>query len=273
MLASRSGADADGAAELIAELTATGAHVTAVACDAADPQALRALLAGIPAAHPLRVVVHAAGVVDDAPIHTLTSHQLTTVLRPKADAAWHLHRLTADLDLTAFVLVSSLASTIGTPGQGSYGAANVFLDALAQHRHARGLPALSLLSGLWDDTGMGGRLGDADRARLTRTGLAPMSPEQALALFDAALPGGEPLLAPARLSLPELRAAALTDPDTVAAPLRALVGEPRRPAAAPEALTGLGLDLAALPEADRHRTVLDLVRAHAAAVLGRAGDR
>ncbi|MFD4695629.1 type I polyketide synthase, partial [Streptomyces sp. NPDC058463] len=270
VLASRSGADADGAAELTAELTGLGADVTVTACDAADPQALRTLLDGIPAEHPLRVVVHAAGVVDDAAIHTLTPDQLTTVLRPKADAAWHLHELTADLDLAAFVLVSSLASTIGTAGQGSYGAANAFLDALAQHRHARGLPAVSLLSGLWD-TGMGGRLGDADRARLTRTGLAPMRPEQALALFDAALPGGEPLLAPARLNLPELRAAARTDPDAVAAPLRSLVGEPRRrAAAAPEALTGLGLDLAALPEAERHRTVLDLVRGHAAAVLGRA---
>ncbi|MGW3405157.1 SDR family NAD(P)-dependent oxidoreductase, partial [Streptomyces zhihengii] len=270
VLASRSGADADGAGDLAAELTALGAEITIASCDVADPEALGALLAGIPAAHPLRVVVHAAGIVDDAPVHTLTPDQLAAVLRPKADAAWRLHELTADLDLAAFVLVSSLAGTIGTPGQASYSAANAFLDALAQHRHALGLPAVSLLSGLWDDAGMGGRLGDADRARLVRTGFAPMSPDQALALFDLALPGGEPLLAPARLSLPQLRAAAQEDPDAVAAPLRGLVGATLRRAAAPAAMTGLGLDLVALPDADRHRTVLELVRRHAAAALGRS---
>ncbi|MFJ9953598.1 SDR family NAD(P)-dependent oxidoreductase, partial [Kitasatospora sp. NPDC091207] len=255
-------------AEDLAELTAgLDAEVTAAACDAADPDALAALLAGLPAAHPLTAVVHAAGVVDDASVQRLRPDQLDAVLRPKADAAWNLHRLTRDLDLTAFVLFSSLASTVGAAGQGSYGAANAFLDALAQHRHALGLPAQALLSGLWaHGEGMGGRLGDADRARLVRGGLAPMSADQGLALFDAALTDGRPLIAPARIAVAE----AATRAEAPPAVLRGLIRTPLRRASAATGASGLADRLATLPAADRRRTLLDLVRSSAATALGHA---
>ncbi|SCD63509.1 KR domain-containing protein, partial [Streptomyces sp. DvalAA-14] len=135
LLTSRRGADAPGAAEISAELTSLGARVTIAACDAADAGALEAVLAAIPDAHPLTGVVHTAGVLDDGLVEALTGPRLDAVLRPKVDAAWNLHRLTRDRQLTAFVLFSSVQGLVGGPGQANYAAANVFLDALAGHRH------------------------------------------------------------------------------------------------------------------------------------------
>ncbi|MFC6938020.1 SDR family NAD(P)-dependent oxidoreductase [Actinomadura yumaensis] len=206
LLASRRGPEAPGADALAAELAALGAEVAVAACDTGDRAALADLLASVPARHPLTAVVHTAGIVQDATIRTATPDQLDAVLRVKADGAWHLHELTRDLNLAALVLFSSVTGLAGGPGQGSYSAANVFLDALAQHRHARGLPATSLAWGFWEmDTGMSGRFTDIDLARNARSGDLGLSAERALALFDAALGLGRPLLAPVRLDLPGLR--------------------------------------------------------------------
>ncbi|CAM5285073.1 hypothetical protein SALBM135S_07762 [Streptomyces alboniger] len=177
-----------GAPELAGELTALGARATSAPCDIGDRDALAELLAAIPQDRPLRAVVHAAGVLDDGVIGSLTPERLDSVLAAKADGAWHLHEITRDLELTAFVLFSSVAATLGTAGQGNYAAANAFLDALAQHRRAQGLPALSLGWGLWAErSALTGRLDEADLARLGDAGVLPLATDEGLALLDAAL--------------------------------------------------------------------------------------
>jgi short-subunit dehydrogenase/acyl carrier protein len=262
LLVSRRGLDAPGATGLAAALAELGADVTVTACDVSDRAQLAALLASIPERHPLTAVVHTAAVVQDATIQTATAGQYDAVLRAKAVSAWHLHELTRDLDLSAMVLFSSITGLVGGPGQGAYAAANAFLDALARHRHAQGLPATSLAWGFWDqDTGMSGEFTDAERARNARAGDLGLSAEQALALLDAALESGEALLVPVRLDLAGMRRRAGDGTPVI---LRDLVhvAAPRSSAAGPAP------ELAALSGADRRRTLLDLVRTQAAAVLG-----
>ncbi|GCB53592.1 malonyl CoA-acyl carrier protein transacylase [Streptomyces sp. NL15-2K] len=262
LLVSRRGPDADGAAELAAELAALGADARVEACDVADRAQLAALLESLE--HPLTAVVHAAGVLDDGTVESMESAQLERVLRPKADAALHLHELTAGTDLSAFVLFSSAAALLGSPGQANYAAANAFLDALAARRRAAGLPAVSLAWGLWEAaTGMTGGLGAADRARLARLGVAPIPGGQGLELLDRALGLGEALVAPVLLDLRALRAQAREGllPEL----MRGLVRTPATRSGPRGALTRR---LAGVPEADRERTVLDLVRAQVASVLG-----
>jgi acyl transferase domain-containing protein len=201
MLASRSGRGASGAGELAAELARFGAEVTFTACDMADRVAVAGLLAGIPDAHPLTAVIHAAGVTDDGLVPSLTADRMAVALRPKASAAWYLHELTSGLALSAFVLFSSAAGVLGGPGQANYAAANTFLDALAQHRRARGLPAISIAWGPWEqDTGMTSALGRTEQARMSRAGIGPLSNQDALALMDIALANpGKALVVPIRL--------------------------------------------------------------------------
>ncbi|KAA2257253.1 SDR family NAD(P)-dependent oxidoreductase [Solihabitans fulvus] len=268
LLVSRSGPAADGAAELTAALAEAGATATVAACDVTDRAALAALLADLPAEHPLTAVLHAAGAVDDGLVETLTPQRMAAVFAPKADAALALHELTRDLPLTAFVLFSSAAAVLGGPGQGSYAAANAYLDALAQRRRAAGLPATALGWGLWEQrSGLTGALREVDLARMARVGVTALSSADALALFDRACAAPEPVLLPVRLDLAALR----TQDATLPAVLRGLVRVPsRRAAAAVAPADGLLATLAALPAADRDRAVLDLVRAQAGAVLGHA---
>ncbi|MFF1615807.1 type I polyketide synthase, partial [Amycolatopsis sp. NPDC058278] len=268
LLTSRRGLDAEGATELTAELTALGARVSVAACDVAGREALARLLGAIPAEHPLTAVVHTAGVLDDATVETLTAGQLERVLAPKADAAWHLHELTAHLPLTAFVLFSSVVATVGGAGQANYSAANAFLDALAHHRRARGLPALSLGWGLWADaTGMTGHLDETDVARMSRAGIGSFPAGRGLALFDAALGLDAAHLLPARLDLAAVRAQASSG---VPALFRALVRAPARRTAASGGSTSWTERLAALPPAEQDQAMLDLVRSRVATVLGHA---
>ncbi|MFF3177786.1 SDR family NAD(P)-dependent oxidoreductase [Streptomyces sp. NPDC057900] len=297
LLVSRSGRNAAGAAELEGELTTLGARVEIAARDMADRTAVADLLAGIDPAHPLTAVIHAAGVLDDGALTALDAERLNTVLRPKADAALHLHELTRGLPLSAFVLFSGAAGLLGRPGQANYAAANTFLDALAQHRRAAGLPAASLAWGLWGEaSGMTGHLSEADLRRMRRSGIAPMTNEQGLALFDLALagqgdPDGDALLVPLRLDAQALRRERTAHgPEAVPALLRDLVPAPAVPrgaAAAPAAAsattaaTGSGSGegaaealtrrLAPLGAAARGRELLTLVRTEVAAVLGFAG--
>ncbi|MGV9316770.1 type I polyketide synthase, partial [Streptomyces sp. NPDC003691] len=263
LLLGRRGADTPGAADRIAELTGLGARtVTFTTCDAADRDDLASALAAVPADRPVRGVVHAAGVLADGTITSLTPRQLDVVLRPKADAALNLHELTGDADL--FVLFSGAAGILGSPGQGNYAAANAFLDGLAAHRRAHGRPTHSLAWGFWaQGTGMTGALDTRDRSRLTRSGIIGLTDDEGLALFDAVRDRSEPVLLPARFDLAALRT--LTE---VPALFRGLVPGTRRTAAestTPDSAAGF---LTALPEAEREQALLDLVLDRVAAVLG-----
>nr|WP_058041912.1 type I polyketide synthase [Streptomyces roseifaciens] len=265
VLVSRRGPDAPEAADLVDELTAEGAQATVVACDVADREALAGLLAGIPDEHPLTAVVHAAGALDDGLVEAMTPQRLDAVFGPKADAAWHLHELTAGLDLSAFILFSSAAGVLGTAGQSSYAAANAFLDALAAHRRARGLAATSLAWGLWADaSGLTGHLRGTDVGRIARQGVRPLPTEDGLALFDAAGRLDDPLLIPLAVDS--------SGTDGPVPPVLRGVLRSRRPAARSRAGTAAGpaARWRRLPEAEVEREVLDLVRTEAATVLGHA---
>ncbi|MEU7696027.1 SDR family NAD(P)-dependent oxidoreductase, partial [Microbispora hainanensis] len=269
LLVSRRGERAPGVEDLRAELDGLGARLTVAAADVADRAAMARVLGEVPAERPLTAVVHAAGVLDDATLAGLDAGRLDAVLRPKADGAWHLHELTRDLDLAAFVLFSSAAGIAGSAGQAAYAAANVFLDALAALRAREGLPATSVAWGLWrSGSAMTGGLSAADRARMTRSGLLPMTPEHALALLDAALDAAAPALTAVRLDPARLAAA----PD-LAAPLRGLAraDAPRADAPAGTAPDLPGL-LAAAEPARRRALVNETVLRYVEAVLGRAPE-
>ncbi|MEV2248882.1 type I polyketide synthase, partial [Streptomyces sp. NPDC049970] len=265
VLVSRGGAEATG--DLTDELHGAGCEVTTLGCDPADRDALRTALEGIRADHSLTAVVHAAGVLDDAVVTSLTPGQLTTVLRPKADAAWNLHELTRDEPLTAFVLMSSVSGLLGGAGQANYAAANAFLDALAAHRADLGLPGQSQIWGLWEQDdlsgGMASGLDTVDRARLARLGVAALPEDEALALFDRAVAEPGPLVVPTRLDLRGVREEA---GEAIPALLRGLV-RPARPKG-PEG--SFAERLAALAPDERTDLALDLVRDLASAVLGHA---
>ncbi|MFI0743449.1 SDR family NAD(P)-dependent oxidoreductase, partial [Streptomyces sp. NPDC021100] len=265
VLLSRSGRDAAGAADLERELLELGAaDVTVVACDAADRERLAGVLDRIP---DLTAVIHTAGVLDDGVIETLTPDRIDTVLRAKVDAAWNLHRLTADRDLSAFVLFSSASGTLGGAGQANYAAANAYLDALALHRRTAGLPALSLAWGLWaQDGGMAGGLAAVDRERMARTGIRALAPDEGLAIFDASLGSAHPVLLPLRLDTTALRERAVALPPLYSRVVRV----PRRgtAAAAADAAAPLRDRLAGLDAAEQHALLLALVRREAAVALG-----
>ncbi|WP_420719661.1 type I polyketide synthase [Streptomyces sp. RTd22] len=265
LLVSRRGAGAEGTDALVAELSALGAEVSVAACDVADRDALAGLLAGIPAEHPLSAVVHTAGVLDDGLVSAMTPERLHDVMRPKVDAAWNLHQLTRELDLSAFVLFSSAAGVLGSAGQGNYAAANVFLDALAAVRRAEGLPATSLAWGMWEQrSGMTGELGQADLARIARSGLRALSSDEGLALFDAGVAADDALLLAARFDTAALRAS----DGTVPAILRGLVRGPVRRARATSASGGLAQRLAGRSGDEQRAELLEFVRGHVAIVLG-----
>ncbi|GGV64800.1 polyketide synthase [Streptomyces longisporoflavus] len=267
LLVSRRGPDAPGADELRRELTGLGAEVDIAACDIADRDALAALLASVPADRPLTGVVHTAGVLDDGLLQDQTPERLDTVMRPKVDAAWHLHELTRDLDLTAFVLFSSVAGVIGGAGQSNYAAANVFLDALAEHRAAAGLAATSVAWGVWtQDSGMTGHLDEADLSRIARGGFRPIGQEQGQAMLDTALRLGTPALVGMPLDAATLR----ERPSQVPAVLRGLLRTPVRRTAqnVDNGFDTLLGRLAALDEKEQLSRVLDLVLAETATVLG-----
>ncbi|MGY0063232.1 SDR family NAD(P)-dependent oxidoreductase [Streptomyces sp. LZ34] len=280
LLLSRRGPEAPGAEELTARLTELGARVRVAAVDVGDPAALGEAIAGVDPAHPLTGVVHAAGVVADAMLPSQGEEHMAEVWSAKAAAAAHLHHATAGLPLGMFVLFSSFASTLGTPGQANYAAANAYCDALVERRHAEGLPGVSVSWGLWSTaSGLTGGLTEADVARIARQGIVPTGTEQGQDLFDAALGHGRPALLALNL---DTRALAAQPVAALPAPLRALAadaqaagarsggGTARPTAAAAEEPADWAARLGALAPAEQRRLLTDLVRRHAATVLGHA---
>ncbi|MFF6868263.1 thioester reductase domain-containing protein [Streptomyces sp. NPDC012450] len=271
LLTSRRGEQAEGAAELAAELKELGAEVTIAACDVADREDLAELLSNVPARHPLAAVIHAAGVLDDGLVGSQTPERLAAVLRPKAEAAWNLHELTREEELSAFVLFSSIAGVVGGPGQSTYAAANSFLDGLARQRAAEGLPATSVAWGLWtQDGGMSGGLDAADLGRIARGGFLPVTAGAGTALLDLALGTGRPALVATPLDLDAVRKL-----ETVPALFRGLVRTPARPRAGAGGADGTAWAerLASVPDGERSGLVLQAVREEVARVLGHGDTR
>ena len=269
VLVSRAGADVDGVAELVGHLQEGGAQVSVAACDVADRDSVAAMLARIPATYPLRGIIYAAGILDDGLISSLTPERVDAVLRAKVDGAWNLHELTQDRDLSAFVMFSSMAGIVGTPGQANYAAANSFLDGLAAYRQARGLPGLSLAWGLWEQAStMTAHLADRDKARMSRVGLASLSTQRALELFDTAVLGEIPLVVAAQLDR-----AALSDNTAALPPLLSQLSTRRARRVIDDIDTapstaGLAARLQGLSTEQRHHTLVGLVCSNAATVLG-----
>ncbi|RNL86222.1 type I polyketide synthase, partial [Halostreptopolyspora alba] len=270
VLTSRRGQAAPTAAGLREELTAAGAQVEVVACDITNRQSVAELIAAVPDEYPLTAVIHCAAVLDDGVVEALTEDRVDSVLAPKVHGAWHLHELTKHLDLSAFVLFSSIASVLGTAGQANYAAANAFLNGLAEARRARGLPASSLCWGFWAERSeMGAGLGEADVVRLRRQGMLAMSSREGLALFDTAISLEEPVLVPARLNRSELGASSSGRADS-----SLLRGLTRAPAGSggsgnrESTETGIVQQVRSLPRADAEAVLLDAVREQIAIVLG-----
>lgn len=264
LLASRQGPAAPQAAALEADLAALGARTMTIACDVSDRAAVRDLLAAVPVEHPLTGVVHIAGVLDDARIEDLTPDRINTTLKPKADAAWHLHELTREAGPRVFVLFSSAAGVLGGLGQGNYAAANACLDALAFHRKALGLPAVSLSWGLWEvGDGMADTLDAAATRRMEHAGMAPLRTVEALRLLDVAVCTDRAHLVPLRLDVNALRSRPVGAPPLPAL-LRALIPAAPRPA------DDRADRVAARGTAARSTDLMALVRREAAAVLGYA---
>ncbi|MER7476024.1 beta-ketoacyl reductase, partial [Micromonospora sp. NPDC000018] len=269
LLVSRQGPAAAGAEALVARLSGLGASARVVACDVTDRDQVAGLMAEVTSAGRLAGVVHTAGVLDDGVVSSITAERLAGVLAPKVSAGWLLHEATAGLDLDLFVVFSSAAGVLGSPGQAAYAAGNAFLDGLAAYRRQAGLPAVSLAWGMWDTDGMAASVSEADRVRSARAGLTPMSAEVGLELFDAALGADRAALVPTVIDLPALRAAATGG--TVPPMLRALVGSTATRRQAGQGVGGWAGRLAELTEDEGRAQVALLVRGLVAQVLGHGG--
>ncbi len=270
LLASRRGPQAPGAQERKSELEALGARVSVVSCDVSDRAQLQALIESVPAELPLHGVVHAAGVPSDRPLDELTVEVLEEALAGKAHAALHLHELTAEHDLSLFVMFSSIAAAFGAGGQGGYSAANALLDALAEHRRARGLAATSVSWGVWAGAGMGALAGDF----LQRRGVLRMEPALAIVALEQALLGGETCLTVADI---DWRRYTPVFASVRSRPLIEDLPEVRRALEEIEAVpegygSALAEQLSGLSESEREQTVIELVRSQTASVMGHASS-
>jgi acyl transferase domain-containing protein/acyl carrier protein len=267
LLTSRRGLEAPGAAELQRELEALGAMVHIAACDVSDRGQLEAVIDSVDAGFPLSGVVHTAAVYDNSLIDSLTEERVDHVMRPKVDAAWNLHELTEHLDMSMFVMFSSIAGVFGGPGQGNYAAGNAFMDALAAYRRSRGLIATSIVWPLWSEIGAGRYFDELAMQRVVgSSSFGTMFPKDGLELFDAARATDKALVLPVRLDVATLHAEAQTG--VLPALLRGLVSLPARRSSHQSGSLAALID--ATPQAERERFVRDRIQGEVAAVLGHA---
>ncbi|MEU6184205.1 type I polyketide synthase, partial [Streptomyces coeruleorubidus] len=241
-----------------------GAVVRQLACDLTDPKQIAAALTAVPSHRPL-AIVHCAGSLDDATFENQTPDRIRTVFAPKATAAWHLHELTRDRDVTAFILFSSAAATLGSPGQANYAAANAYLDALAHHRTTTGHPTTSIAWGPWT-TGMAATGDEADRRRLTGTGLVPIDEETGQALFDAAVSRSNPVMFPLPMDKAALRRHAAGP--GLSPLLRDLVPQPVQSTTPTAGRLPLSEVLSGLAPHEQKERVTQIVLRHTAAASG-----
>jgi acyl transferase domain-containing protein/acyl carrier protein len=265
LLVSRRGAEAEGAGELVDELAVLGATAKVASCDVSDREQLAGLLQEIPTQAPLGAVIHSAALLDNGVVESLDPGRLDRAMRPKVDAAWNLHELTEELELTQFILFSSAAGVLGSAAQANYAAANVFLDALAAYRRTLGLPATSMAWGGWaQETSLIDALSEVDRARLERSGFTPIHPEEGLELFDCSRASGEAFLAPVGLDPAALRA------QSAAGMLPPVLSSLVEAGRAKTGVKSLRERVEGLAGPEREAVALDLVRVHAAEILGHA---
>ncbi len=175
------------ALEVIGKLEAAGLKVTVASCNVADQNALKRVIEDIPAAFPLKAVIHAAVVLDDGILSEQNKERLHTSMLPKVHGAWNLHELTQHLDLELFVLFSSAASWLGSTGQGNYVAANLFLDQLSNYRNALGLASHTINWGPVSDVGLAAELSEADKQRIEQKGIGYFPSSEGIRLLDAIL--------------------------------------------------------------------------------------
>uniref|UniRef100_UPI0032F00967 SDR family NAD(P)-dependent oxidoreductase n=1 Tax=Streptomyces sp. HSW2009 TaxID=3142890 RepID=UPI0032F00967 len=269
VLVSRRGPEAAGVDELRADLTALGARVDVLACDIAEPTEVDALVAQIRAERPLVGVVHCAAVLDDGVITALDPTRVARAFGPKVDALCRLDALTRTAECRLFVVFSSAAGVLGSPGQGNYAAANAAVDAVVRARRAAGLSGVSMAWGWWGQgAGQTAARGAADRERFARSGVVAMSPDEGLALFDAGLAHGASALVPVKLNVAKVAAHGPLPPllSGLAGP-----GSSRRTAhhgGEQGSTDQLRATLAALSGPERDRHLLDLVAGQVATVLG-----
>jgi acyl carrier protein len=230
-----------------------------------DRAGLEAALDSIADERPLGAVIHTAAAFADAAIDSMDADRIERAFAPKLELGWHLHELTKDLDLSAFVLFSSVTGTLGGPGRANQAAASAFLDALARRRRAEGLAAISMAWGAWPrEGGVGEEVDETNKMRLRRLGGEALSDEEGLALFELALRTEDALA----LNVGVDRGSLMTLAEVGALPpiLRPLL--PRRSGRRAAPALPLAERLASMPEAEREAAVLQLVRAEVAAVLG-----
>ena len=166
-------------------LRAKGIDIGVELADVTDPAAIDSMMARIERDHPpLGGVIHSVGVLSDAAIGNQTWESFDRVLRPKIAGAWHLHRATQHLDLDLFVLFSSRVGVMGNPGQGNHAAANAFLDQLAGHRRALGLPGQSIAWGAWSEIGEAAEQKDRIERRRAALGGRWFTPQQGIRALE-----------------------------------------------------------------------------------------